>query len=109
MAAIAAPSMWRITTFRWARNSSLGAAGSSATCGHSNLTDEDGAYLEIMTGCYTDNQPDFAFLAPDETKIFEQTWYGLTELPDLKNAEKDGALGFTLSGGNALRGRECHG
>lgn len=65
---------------------------------HSNLTDEDGAYLEIMTGCYTDNQPDFAFLAPDETKIFEQTWYGLTELPDLKNAEKDGALGFTLSG-----------
>lgn len=29
---------------------------------HRNLTDEDGAYLEIMTGCYTDNQPDFPLL-----------------------------------------------
>ncbi len=66
---------------------------------HRNLTDEDGPYLEIMTGCYTDNQPDFAFLAPDETKTFEQTWYALTELPDLKNAEKSGAVGFSLEDG----------
>ncbi len=28
-----------------------------------NLTDEDGEYLEIMTSCYSDNQPDFAFTA----------------------------------------------
>lgn len=66
---------------------------------HKNLTDEDGAYLEIMTGCYTDNQPDFAFLAPDETKVFEQTWYALTDMPDLKNAEKEGAVGFSLQDG----------
>jgi hypothetical protein len=30
----------------------------------SNLTDADGPYIEIMTGCYTDNQPDFAWLQP---------------------------------------------
>ena len=24
-----------------------------------NLTDEDGPYIELMTGVYTDNQPDF--------------------------------------------------
>ena len=65
---------------------------------HSNLTDEDGAYLEIMTGCYTDNQPDFAFLAPDETKIFEQTWYGLTELPDLKTPKRTARLGSRSAG-----------
>ena len=34
-----------------------------------NLTDEDGPYIELMAGVYTDNQPDFSFLAPGETKI----------------------------------------
>lgn len=66
---------------------------------HSNLTDEDGAYLEIMTGCYTDNQPDFSFMAPDETKTFEQTWYAIADMPDLKNAEKEGAVGFSIEDG----------
>ena len=27
-----------------------------------NLTDSDGPYVELMTGCYTDNQPDFSWL-----------------------------------------------
>jgi hypothetical protein len=40
-----------------------------------NLTDKDargehGPYIEIMAGVYTDNQPDFSFLQPGETK----TW-----------------------------------
>ncbi len=33
-----------------------------------NLTDADGPYVELMAGVYTDNQPDFTFLAPGETK-----------------------------------------
>ena len=32
------------------------------------LTDEDGPYIELMAGVYTDNQPDFSFLAPGETE-----------------------------------------
>jgi len=32
---------------------------SSATHGIGNLTDEDGPYVELMAGAYTDNQPDF--------------------------------------------------
>ena len=71
---------------------------SSVMYGTVTLTDEDGAYLEIMTGCYTDNQPDFSFIAPDETKTFEQTWYATAHMPGLKNAEKDGAVGFVLNG-----------
>lgn len=67
---------------------------------HKNLTDEDGAYLEIMTGCYTDNQPDFSFIAPDETKTFEQTWYALSDMPGLKNAGKDAAVGFLCTKGS---------
>lgn len=69
---------------------------------HRNLTDEDGAYLEIMTGCYTDNQPDFSFIAPDETKTFEQTWYATAHMPGLKNAEKDVSLFLLDESGKTL-------
>ena len=37
-----------------------------------NLTDEDGPYIELMTGVYTDNQPDFTWLKPFEEKTFKQ-------------------------------------
>ena len=39
------------------------------------LTDNDGAYAELMAGCYSDNQPDFSWIYPNETKIFSQKWY----------------------------------
>jgi tetratricopeptide (TPR) repeat protein len=39
------------------------------------LTDKDGAYAELMAGTYTDNQPDFSWLEPFETKKFSQYWY----------------------------------
>lgn len=37
-----------------------------------NLTDSDGPYIELMTGVYTDNQPDFTWLQPYEEKTFTQ-------------------------------------
>ena len=37
-----------------------------------NLTDEDGPYIELMTGMYTDNQPDFTWLQPYEEKSWVQ-------------------------------------
>lgn len=37
-----------------------------------NLTENDGPYVELMTGVYTDNQPDFTWLSPHETKTFTQ-------------------------------------
>lgn len=40
-----------------------------------NLTDGDGPYVELMAGVYTDNQPDFSWIAPGETKSFSQYWY----------------------------------
>lgn len=42
------------------------------------LTDTDGAYAELMAGSYTNNQPDFAWLEPYETKNFSQFWYPLS-------------------------------
>lgn len=45
-----------------------------------SLTDADGPYVELMAGVYTDNQPDFSFLAPGETKSFSQFWYPLQRI-----------------------------
>ncbi len=43
------------------------------------LTDTDGPYCELMAGTYTDNQPDFTWLEPYETKKFSQFWIPLSE------------------------------
>lgn len=54
-----------------------------------NLTDEDGPYLELMTGCFTDNQPDFSHLAPMESKSFTQYFLPYHDLGTVHNATKD--------------------
>ncbi len=38
-----------------------------------SLTDNDGPYIELMAGVYTDNQPDFSFLAPGEPNAFRNS------------------------------------
>jgi len=58
----------------------------------SNLTDENGPYIELMTGVYTDNQPDFTWIAPYETREFEQYWYPIREIGEPKNASIDAAV-----------------
>ena len=54
-----------------------------------NLTDEDGPYIELMTGVYTDNQPDFSWLQPYEEKSWTQYFMPYTEAGMVKNASKD--------------------
>ncbi|HEY0669645.1 MAG TPA: DUF5107 domain-containing protein, partial [Sphingobacteriaceae bacterium] len=54
-----------------------------------NLTDEDGPYIELMTGVFTDNQPDFSWLMPFEEKSFTQYFMPYRELGVVKNATKD--------------------
>lgn len=57
-----------------------------------NLTDENGPYIELMTGVYTDNQPDFTWLAPYESREFEQYWYPIRDIGEVKNASIDAAV-----------------
>ena len=59
-----------------------------------NLTDEDGPYIELMTGMFTDNQPDFTWLMPYEEKSFKQYFLPYRELGVVKNATKDILLGL---------------
>ena len=53
------------------------------------LTDDDGPYIELMAGVYTENQPDFTWLMPYEEKEFTQYFLPYRELGAVKNATKD--------------------
>ncbi|WP_433286124.1 DUF5107 domain-containing protein [Pseudonocardia sp. CA-142604] len=57
-----------------------------------NLSDDGGAYVELMAGVFTDNQPDFAFIAPGETKVFSQVWYPIQEIGPAHAATVDAAV-----------------
>lgn len=64
-----------------------------------NLTDCDGPYIELMTGVFTDNQPDFSWLQPYEEKTFVQYFIPYRELGAVKNASKDLLLNVEQSDG----------
>lgn len=57
-----------------------------------NLTDEDGPYIELMTGMYCDNQPDFSWLKPYEEKVFKQYFMPYKAVGQVKNATINAAL-----------------
>ncbi|MCD8388523.1 MAG: DUF5107 domain-containing protein [Bacteroidales bacterium] len=63
-----------------------------------NLTDEDGPYIELMAGMFTENQPDFTWLMPYEEKEFKQYFMPYRELGVVKNASKDLLLNITPAG-----------
>ena len=66
-----------------------------------NLTDEDGPYIELMTGMYTDNQPDFSWLQPYEEKSWVQYFMPYSEVGYVKNATKDALLNLELKDGES--------
>ncbi|AZS37868.1 hypothetical protein CVS47_02515 [Microbacterium lemovicicum] len=56
------------------------------------LTDDDGPYVELMAGVYTDNQPDFSWLLPGETKLFSQYWFPIPDIGVAHQATPDAAI-----------------
>lgn len=65
-----------------------------------NLTDEDGPYIELMTGVYTDNQPDFTWLKPFEEKVFKQYFMPYKQVGYVKNASTDAILNMEFRNGD---------
>jgi hypothetical protein len=61
-----------------------------------NLTDEDGPYIELMTGVYTDNQPDFTWLQPYEEKSFKQYFMPYKDIGVVKNASIEAAVNLEV-------------
>ena len=74
-----------------------------------NLTDPDEKgvyhpYIELMAGVYTDNQPDFSFIAPGETKTFTQYWYPIRDIGPADLATAEMAVSLRLDGAAARVG-----
>lgn len=67
-----------------------------------NLTDEDGPYIELMAGVYTDNQPDFSWMQPYEEKTFTQYFLPYRELGMVKNASVDVLINLEKEGTIAI-------
>ncbi len=62
-----------------------------------NLTDKDGPYIELMTGVYTDNQPDFSWLQPYEEKSWVQYFMPYSEVGYVKNANKEAMVNIEVN------------
>ena len=52
-----------------------------------------------MAGVYTDNQPDFSFLGPGETKEFGQHWYPIQAIGTVQQANLVAALHLSVNAG----------
>jgi tetratricopeptide (TPR) repeat protein len=60
------------------------------------LTDDGGPYIELMAGAFTDNQPDFSYLLPYETKTFSQCWWPIQNIGPVQQANERAALACTI-------------
>lgn len=68
------------------------------------LTDDDGPYIELMVGAYSDNQPDYSWMQPYETRVFSIHWYPFREIGGVKKANLDAAVNLELKDGKARLG-----
>lgn len=75
--------------------------GANADNWEASLTDTDGPYAELMAGSYTDDQPDFTWLCPYETKCFSQFWYPLRGVRYVTAATLDCAAAIEKNGADS--------
>ena len=61
-------------------------------------------HIEIMSGVYTDNQPDFSFLQPGETKTWSQFWYPIQKIGAAQHVNLDAAISLRVLDCGAKRG-----
>ena len=69
---------------------------------NSGLTDNNTQYIELMAGMYTDNQPDYSWIQPYESKVGTMIWFPIRELGGLKFANRNGALNLEIENNNIL-------
>jgi tetratricopeptide (TPR) repeat protein len=68
------------------------------------LTDEDGPYVELMCGVFTDNQPDFAWVMPGEEKRFSQVFMPYKKLGRVTEATREVVLRLEVEDDQATVG-----
>ena len=68
------------------------------------LTDDDGPYLEIMVGAYSDNQPDYSWLQPNEERSFVISLFPFKGIDGVKNSNLDAAVNLEVKNNNIVYG-----
>ena len=71
------------------------------------FTETDGQYLELMVGAYSDNQPDYSWIGPGETRVFKQYWYPVQKIGGVKNANTEAAVNLERKSPAVLRVGLC--
>ena len=67
------------------------------------VLDSQGDYLELMSGNFSDNQPDYSWIQPSETKIATAYWFPIRGIGGAKNANLNGAVNLEV--GPAAKGQ----
>jgi tetratricopeptide (TPR) repeat protein len=79
-------------------------AGPGAQRWDRDLTDGDGPYIELMVGAYSDNQPDYSWMQPYETRAFSMSWYPFRDIGGVKKANLEAAVNLEVKNGVAKMG-----
>lgn len=66
------------------------------------LTDSDGPYVELMTSAYSDNQPDYCWINPHETKEFTAYWYGIRNLRHVNRGNEKATVNMDIDKSGAI-------
>ncbi|MGC6430035.1 MAG: DUF5107 domain-containing protein [Jejuia sp.] len=56
------------------------------------LTDDGKAYVELMTGTFSNNQPDYSWMLPHSVKDAKNYWYPIRDIEIVKNATIDASV-----------------
>ncbi len=56
------------------------------------LTDDGKAYVELMTGTFSNNQPGYSWMAPHAVKDAKNYWYPIRDIEVVKNATTDASV-----------------
>ena len=60
------------------------------------LTDDGKAYVELMTGTFSNNQPDYSWILPHSAKNAKNYWYPLRDLEIVKNSNIDASVALQM-------------
>ena len=60
------------------------------------VLDSQGDYLELMSGNFSDNQPDYSWIEPSETKVATAFWFPIRGIGGAKNANLNGAVNLEV-------------
>jgi hypothetical protein len=73
------------------------------------LTEGGGPYFEPQAGAFSDNQPDYHWMAPHQVRTTHDYWYPVRGTRGFKNANRDFAVNLALADGQVFVGVQATG